>query len=96
MMDVLICYGTPSPRAVIVGRVDAEPVIDQPVTVHNARMVLWWSAATGGLLGLAAHGPREGCRITATVERHSVVAREVMTLSPEAVAALAVWPEWRG
>jgi hypothetical protein len=33
------------------------------VTLRHARMCVYWSAETGGVLGLAARGPMKGSRI---------------------------------
>lgn len=74
---IILCAGE-NGRAVLIGEVDREPVPGKAVKLHDARMVLYWDAACGGLLGLAAKGPRGGTRITEPV--------------PATVAT--VWREW--
>jgi hypothetical protein len=69
MKMYLVCCGT-NGRAVLVGESEKEPVAGQPITLTNARMIIYWDAACGGLLGLAANGPKGSTRITAAVERH--------------------------
>ena len=66
-MIVLCCgeYG----RAVVIGRVTSDPVPGEAVRLADARMVLYWAAECGGLLGLAARGPRGSTRITHAVPR---------------------------
>lgn len=68
-MMYIVCCGT-NGRAVLIGESENEPVAGQPITLTNARMVLYWDAACGGLLGLAANGPKGSTRITAAVDRH--------------------------
>jgi hypothetical protein len=77
MKPIILCCGE-NGRAVVYGHVEKEPVPSEPVTLHDARMVLYWSEACGGLFGLATNGPRKGTRITCAVER----VRET------------VWQEW--
>jgi len=96
MTPYIMCTGE-SGRAVIYGYCEAEPVAGVPVVLHRARMVLYWSAACGGLLGLAARGPQEGTRLTSSVDRTGTDAvRQWLTVSPEAAAALDAYPEYRG
>ena len=91
-MRIILCCGEHG-RAVIIGDVDEAPVPGQPVTLRDARMVLYWSAQTGGLFGLAARGPREGCRITAAVsETTATVWQEWLTVSDDAAEGLDAWP----
>lgn len=58
------------------------------IALTNARNCIYWSAATGGFLGLAAHGPSSGSRIGESCEK--IELRKVTSVaecSPEAVAA---------
>jgi len=41
---------------------------DDVVVLANARMAIYWSAATRGVLGLASIGPQEGSRISPPVK----------------------------
>lgn len=44
-----------------------ESVNGDETTLSNARMAVYWSAKTRGVLGLASIGPQEGSRITPAV-----------------------------
>jgi hypothetical protein len=66
MKPIILCCGT-NGRAIVYGRVESEPAPGESVTLYGARMVLYWSEACGGLFGLAATGPRKGCRVTEPV-----------------------------
>ena len=91
-IPVIVCVGEPG-RAVVFGWVDAEPVLGESVTLREARMVLYWPASCGGLFGLASRGPRDGLRLTHSVDRTG--ARPVsqwLAVSSEAAAALREWP----
>lgn len=93
---IILCAGA-NGRAVIFGFVDADPVPGEAVTLHDARMVLYWSAKCGGLFGLAAGGPKEGTRLTPAIA--STVAtqwKECLTVSADAVPAFAGWEPYVG
>ncbi len=88
----IICGGATG-RAVIFGWLDAEPVAGQPVVIHDARMILYWSAECGGLLGLASKGPQTTTRITSAVARVTDTCRQSLTIDDPAVAEkFATWP----
>lgn len=87
----IICGGATG-RAVIFGWLDADPTTDAPVIIHDARMVLYWPGACGGLLGLAATGPRDGLRLTSAVARVTDTVRQSLSVSDEAASALKGWP----
>jgi len=92
MQSVIICCGT-NGRAVVFGQCGQKPVVGEPVTLHNARMVLYWPQACGGLFGLAADGPRDGLRLTDTVQETATEAvRQWLSVSDEAADALRKWP----
>ena len=63
---IILCGGSQG-RAIVCGYVDSEPVSGEPVTLHDARMVLRWDAECGGLFGLAAGGPKGDTRMTPAV-----------------------------
>ena len=88
----IICGGAIG-RAVIFCWIDAEPVSEQPIVMHDARMVLYWPAGCGGLLGLAANGPREGLRMTSSVARVTDTVRQSLAVSAEAAKAFLGWPD---
>ena len=87
----IICGGAAG-RAVIFCWLDADPVSEQTVVMHDARMVLYWPTACGGLLGLAANGPRDGLRLTAPVARVTDTVRQSLSVTPAAAKALEGWP----
>lgn len=91
MKMYIVCCGT-NGRAVLVGESETEPVAGQPVRLTNARMVLYWDTACGGLLGLAAHGPKGSTRITAAVASHGdECVRQWLAVSPEAQEEIQKW-----
>lgn len=95
-MDVILCCGGQG-RAVLFGRVDSAPVPGAAVVLRDARMVLYWSAACGGLLGLAATGPREGTRMSAAVVTTTDLSwQQCLSVSDAAATALRDWPVYRG
>jgi len=59
-----------------------------PIVLRRPRMCVYWDAATKGVLGLAATGPTNGCRVTLAppaIELRGITC--VIECSPEAVAA---------
>lgn len=91
LTPMIICVGTPA-RAVVFGWTASEPVVNEPITLHHARMVLRWPAGCGGLFGLAANGPVDGLQITRPVDRTGAVVGQWLAVAPEAAAALREWP----
>ncbi len=91
MKPVIVCCGT-NGRAVIFGWSEDEPVAGQPVKMNDARMVLYWSAECGGLLGLAANGPKPGTKMTAVVECHGdECVRQWVSVSKLAAKEMDEW-----
>ena len=66
------------------------------IRLKRARNCIYWSAKTGGFMGLAAKGPASGSRIgeTADVELRKITA--VLKASPEAVQAWEAAETYRG
>lgn len=96
MQSYIVCCGT-NGRAVIVGECEHEPVCGEPIKLRNARMVLYWPAACGGLFGLATDGPRDGLRLTQPVDTTATeVVRQWLTVSDESVEQLRQWPAYHG
>lgn len=92
MKTYLVCCG-PNGRAVLVGKSETEPVAGQAIRLVQVRMVLYWDRQCGGLLGLAARGPKGETRITAPVPSHGdECVRQWLECAPEAAAALDAWP----
>jgi len=89
---IILCCGQ-NGRAVIYGTVTKAPVAGEPVMLTDARMVLYWSAACGGLLGLAARGPQDDTRITHAVPTVvETVWQEWVECTEEAAEGLDSWP----
>ncbi len=89
---IILCCGA-NGRAVIIGDVDKKPVKGQAVTLHNARMVLYWHERCGGLLGMAANGPRGSTRITAAIPwTTETVWQEACAVSAKAAKEIDAWP----
>lgn len=81
-------------RGVVFGTVKEDPQPGQPVTLTDARMVLYWSGECGGLFGLAAGGPKRGTRLTAPVASTTVTQwKETISVSRKAAKALEEWPD---
>lgn len=87
----LVCCGN-NGRAVLVGESESEPIAGQPIVLTNARMVLYWDAACGGLFGLAAGGPKGSTRITAAVAKHGdECVRQWVAVSEIAKKGIEAW-----
>jgi len=87
----IICVGA-NGRAVVYGYCDAEPVLGEPCTLHNARMLLYW-AGTRGLFGVAARGPAPESRITCVVPVTIAEPVQVLAVTAAAATALDEWPD---
>lgn len=92
MAMYIVCCGA-NGRAVLIGESDSDPVAGKPISLKNARMVLKWDAECGGLLGLAANGPKGDTRITAAVEKHGdECVRQWVSVSGAAKKEILAWP----
>jgi hypothetical protein len=40
-----------------------QPTTEKIITLHDARMCVYWSADVHGVVGLAAKGPTAGCKV---------------------------------
>lgn len=61
---------TTDKRGVFYGIMDEEAsakTLPKSVVLTDARMVVYWSADVKGVLGLAATGPTNGCRVTMAI-----------------------------
>jgi hypothetical protein len=91
LIPIILCCGS-NGRAVVFGRVEAMPEAGGPVTLREARMVIYWSSECGGLLGLAAHGPKTSTRITAPVPVVIETSwQECVACTPEGASAIDAW-----
>lgn len=59
------------------------------ITLTNARNCIYWSAKTGGFMGLASNGPGAGSRIGERV--NSIELRKVTSVVEMTAAAVAAW-----
>ena len=57
----LVCC---EPRVVLFGYATVEEIEKEHPTLGKARMLVYWSSKTRGLLGCASKGPQEGSRIS--------------------------------
>lgn len=58
------------------------------IVLKRARNCIYWSAKTGGFMGLAAHGPKNGSRIGSRVDQIELrKITSVIEAQPEAVEA---------
>ncbi len=83
-------------RGVFIGILGAYDTASKVARVRECRMVVEWSVATRGVLGLAAKGPQEGCRITDPVPLARIEGVEfICRMYPNAVEKVdaAKWPE---
>ena len=79
-------------RGVFFGWLDGD-ITATDIRLEQAQMCVYWSAGIGGVLGLAAVGPRKDCRIGPAVPAitlHKVTA--VIEATPEAVTAWQAKP----
>lgn len=59
------------------------------ITLTNARNCIYWSAKTGGFMGLASKGPGAGSRIGERVEK--IELRKVTAVLEVSANAAAAW-----
>ncbi len=79
---------TTEARGVFFGYVVEGNKLPIEIELEQARMCIYWSTETKGVLGLASTGPGKGCRITHPIPKltaYKVTA--VLDCSPEAVEA---------
>lgn len=54
-------------KGVFSGELDSYDEANRVARLKNARMCVYWDTATRGVLGLAADGPGDNCRVTKAV-----------------------------
>jgi hypothetical protein len=75
-------------RGVFFGYVNGAPTDAKTIRIERARMCVYWSANMKGVLGLAAKGPTEECRIGPAVPAITLLdVTSVMEVSEDAVKA---------
>jgi len=55
-------------RGVFFGYISPEDADKDTMRVDDVQMCVYWSVNVGGVLGLAATGPLNGCRVTKTAK----------------------------
>ena len=60
-----------------------------PIILKRARMCIYWSAATKGVMGLASDGPAPGSKVGAAVPE--IELRQITCVIEMAPAAVAKW-----
>ena len=89
MKPIILCGGEGG-RCLIYGRVESDPVPGEPVTLHRARMVIYYPF--GGTFGLAAEGPPHGSRITSEVsETVETKWQEWIAVDDDAASKFDAW-----
>lgn len=81
-------------RGVFFGYVEDDSKCPAQIEISRARMCVYWNVETKGVLGLAAEGPKDGCKITHAVPKVTLYkVTAVMDASPEATEKWesAVW-----
>lgn len=61
------------------------------LTLERARMCVYWSAQTKGVLGLASHGPAAGSKVGAQVPELAIESVTAVIVCTD--AAIKVWEE---
>lgn len=56
-------------RGVFFGTLESWDAAKQTCSITNARMCVYWSQSTKGVLGLASNGPQSGSRVTPPIPR---------------------------
>ena len=67
----------------------AEDTSGDTIILKDARNCIYWSAATGGFMGLASRGPADGSRVGAKVAQ--IELRKVTAVVEMTDAAIAAW-----
>lgn len=62
---IILCAGEHG-RAVVFGWVDSDPVAGEPVTLYDARMIIYWGGRRG-LFSVAVDGPHPDSRLSPAV-----------------------------
>ena len=72
-------------RGVFFGYIEDKSKLPAEITLTQARMCVYWSLDTRGVLGLASHGPKPDCKITHAIPRFvAYKITSLMECSPEA------------
>lgn len=89
-MNVVV---TTKHRGVFFGSIAEMPGSDEQVlNVENIQMCVYWSADVKGVLGLASHGPGDGCRVARPVPGTTQL-RDVTAVFPASDEASGRWAQ---
>lgn len=67
----------------------ADDTSGDTITLKRARNCIYWSAKTGGFMGLASIGPQHGSRVGQAVD--AIELRKVTSVIEMSVPAVAAW-----
>lgn len=67
----------------------ADDTSGDTITLKRARNCIYWSAKTGGFMGLASIGPQDGSRVGQAVD--AIELRKVTSVIEMSVPAVAAW-----
>ena len=76
-------------RGVFFGYLDGQDDTAKTVKLTQAQMCVSWTAAIGGVLGLAASGPDKGCRVSPAIPR--IVLQQVTAVMDATDEAAKAW-----
>lgn len=76
-------------RGVFFGFIKNDKKLPEEITLTNAKNCIYWSSETKGFLGLAATGPKNGCRIGAEIKE--ITLYKITSVTPVDEKAVEVW-----
>jgi hypothetical protein len=76
-------------RGVFMGFIDPKDADKETLEAEEVRMAVYWSPDVRGVVGLAAKGPTDGCKISAAAKR--AVIKGVTATLEISDKALAAW-----
>ena len=84
---------TTAHRGVFFGYIAENKIAERDLELDNCRNVIYWSAKTGGFLGLAAEGPASESRIGKVAQ--SVLLHDVTSVSRCTEQAEKTFVDWK-
>lgn len=66
-----------------------KPTTENTIRIEKARMCIYWNEETKGVLGLAANGPKKGCKIGPQVP--AITLRDVTSVMEASTEAADAW-----
>ena len=84
---------TTEKKGVFFGLLEDDTKLPEAITLSECRMCVYWARSVRGVLGLAAAGPNEECRITRAAPQSTLYGiTGVFACTPEAVKAWRAQP----